>query len=150
MESYFNVNVYYKENKSHIKGFQSNSNLSAYLETNNNLFLNKSQTVSFSMNYRYGFPEYIATDKVKATSNLSLGMKGVFMDKKLVLTLYANDIFKTSQIKKTTYYKENESRFSNYEFTRFIRFSIKYNLGNSAITSKSTKPGNEEERNRAN
>lgn len=150
LESYFNVDVYYKENKSQIKGLSSNNFISANFNINNNLSLNKGKTFNITIISQYALPQYISTKKVKSYFNLGFGLKALFLDKKLMFSLYANDIFKTLEANlRTDYNKINKSKEILYQYPQFIRFTIRYNLGNSKLKSKAIKSSNEEEKNRA-
>ena len=148
-ESTLTLNLFYKENKSKIEGFNSNNTLSSSLETNNNLYLNRNKSAYFTIVYQYNFSQYDGTDKLKSFSNFGAGLKCLFLDKKLVLSLYANDIFKTFKYKVYSVYNQNKNKITDYEFSQNLRFSIKYNFGNNSIKSKSIKTGNEEEQIRA-
>ncbi|CVK16014.1 Outer membrane receptor proteins, mostly Fe transport [Apibacter mensalis] len=149
LESYLSLDVYYKENKSKVEGFKSNNIFSANFDINNNLFLNKGKTINLTILYQYALPQYMGTKKISSYSNFGVGIKTMFLDKRLILALNANDIFKTFEAKIKNDFKINKSQDTLYQYAQYIRFTIKYNLGNSTLKSKTLKSGNEEEKNRA-
>jgi hypothetical protein len=120
-----------------------------YFETSNNFILNKDRTLSLSLNYGVIFSGYVEYYKIKNLSNLGFGATVLLLKKKLSLSLYANDIFKTHKIKVVSYFSGIKTEFSNCEFRQSIRFSVRYSFGNNAIRTKNIKGGNEEEKGRA-
>jgi hypothetical protein len=117
-------------------------------ETSNNFILNKDRTLFLSLSY-WILSLNEGYNRIEKLSNLGFGATALLLKKKLSLSLYASDIFKTQKIKVVSYFSGIKTEFSNYEFRQSIRFSVRYSFGNNAIRTKNAKGGNEEEKGRA-
>jgi hypothetical protein len=150
-ESYNSVNIYYRKIESSLPQTLPNfSKWSAFLETDNTYILNKNKTFFISLNCWYQFSEYYAIYDTKGYSSLDLGMRVLFLDKSLSMSIYASDIFRTLKIKNTSSFNGIINNFQNYEDRQSIRISMKYTIGKNNFKSKNIKSSNEEEKRRAN
>ncbi|MDR2206692.1 MAG: TonB-dependent receptor [Flavobacteriaceae bacterium] len=150
-ESYNSADIYYKKIESRLpQTLPSFSKWSAYLETDNTYALNKNKTLFISLNYWYQFPEYYSIHEMKGRSSLDLGMRLLFLDKSLQMSIYASDIFRTLKMKNTSSFNGIINHFQNYEDRQSVRLSVKYTIGKNNFKSKNIKSSNEEEKRRAN
>lgn len=150
-ETNLTANIYYKKIESSLpQTLPSFSGWSAFFETENNYALNRDKTILLSLDYWCQLPQYEAVYKLSSMSSLDFGVKGMFMDKNLVLSLYANDIFRTLKVCNTFIINNIPQKFNNYEDRQSVRLSVKYSFGNSKVKSKSVNSSNQEEKQRAN
>ena len=67
-----------------------------------------------------------------------------FMDGQLSATLYANDIFRTSRNKVTTYYAIGSTSQNDYSYTQQIGLTLTYNFNVTSSKYRGTGAGNDE------
>ena len=67
-----------------------------------------------------------------------------FWKGRLTGTLYANDIFRTSRTKVTTYYAIGKTDQDVYQYTQQVGISLSYNFNASRSKYRGTGAGNEE------
>ena len=79
-------------------------------------------------------------------SNFSMGarMMNTFWDGRLTASLYANDIFRTSKNKVTTYYEIGLTAQSYYTYTQCVGLTLSYNFNATRSKYKGTGAGNNE------
>ena len=70
-------------------------------------------------------------------ANFSAGFKGAFLDNNLILSVYANDIFKQDFVKRKKVSVANTQHYNNYYDSRYLRISITYKWGNNKIKTDS-------------
>ncbi|AHF17755.1 outer membrane beta-barrel protein [Niabella soli] len=87
--------------------------------------------------------------KNTASWSLNIGFKYLLLDKRLVLGLNADDIFKKNYSTIKTVSQDIPQSFTQYYDTRQVRVSVSYNFGNKNISVSSRKVGNQEEKNRS-
>src|SRR5690606_9759448 len=116
---------------------------------NNDFTLNQSQTLFFNIRYSYVTKGVDNLDYNSAFSQLNASFKGLFLDKKLTVTLYANDILSSSRITYTGYSNGLKSEFRNYYDNRYVTLSLAYNFG-KAFRKENHSNKNNEDLNRAN
>lgn len=117
--------------------------------TNNTVTLNHSKTFFSSIYFNYNLPSsnnyYITT----SSWTLDIGFKYLLLDKRLVLGLNADDIFRKNYATIKTVSQGIAQSFTQYYDTRQLRLSISYNFGNKNISVSSRKAGNQDEQNRS-
>ncbi len=86
---------------------------------------------------------------VAAMSNLSVSLQFYLLEKRLKLTLRANDVLKTEADRITTSSDGVFQDIKLYYDARFYGFVLRYSLGNSNILQRKNKIGNQDERSRA-
>ena len=125
-----------------LKGFSSS------ISTSNDFSTKKIKGFSINIGYSYTFEgkNYIF-DTGKA-SNLSGAIQYLLLDKRLKISLSANDIFKDSaEILKATV--NDVYQTARYYFdSRTVSLSVAYSFGNNNISAKRHRTGNSDERNR--
>ena len=67
-----------------------------------------------------------------------------FLQGRLAATLYANDIFRTSRTKVTTYYAIGQTAQDVYNYTQCVGLTLNYNFNATRSKYKGTGAGNEE------
>ena len=139
-ESIITANVYYKKIKSTLpQTLPSFKGWTAFFETENNFTLNKEKNLSLSLDYWCQLPEYDAIYNKKSLSSLDLGFKAMFLNKNLVLSIYASDIFRTLKIKNSSSFNLIVNNFQNYEDRQSIRLSVGYTIAKNDFRNKSIK-----------
>ncbi|WP_316805859.1 outer membrane beta-barrel protein [Pedobacter agri] len=142
--------VFYSVSNSSI--IQTLSNLEgagAYFSTLNQFTFNKSKTILADVNFWYQFPTVEGLNENKSQCNLDFGFKTLLLNKKLQLSLNANDIFKMNKYRYSSLINNIRQEYSNYYDARQIRFTARFNFGNEKIKSQERKAGNDEERRRS-
>ena len=67
-----------------------------------------------------------------------------FWNERLSCTLYANDVFRTSKTKVTTYYEIGKTSQDLYSYTQCVGLTLSYNFNATRMKYKGTGAGNEE------
>ncbi|RZK19361.1 MAG: TonB-dependent receptor [Pedobacter sp.] len=143
--------VFYSvSNSSIIQTLSKLKGTGAYFSTSNQLTLNKTKTLLADVNFWYQFPTVEGLNENKSQCNLDLGLKTLLLNKKLQLSLNANDILKTNKYRYSSLINNIRQEYSNYYDARQIRFTARFNFGNEKIKQLERKAGNEEERRRSN
>ena len=126
------------------KGF--NSTVSSYNDFN----LNKDKTMTAGLNFWYEFPGVNGVFNKKSASSLSLSVRYLLLDKKLNLSIRANDIFKGA-VDRTDANINNVYQTAKYYYdNQYFQFAMSYKFGNKKIRVKRQRTGNREEKNRTN
>jgi outer membrane receptor protein involved in Fe transport len=150
-ESVNSIDVYYDKTTSLFPEYMDDTKgFGGFFQTNNTFTLNKNKTFFLSLNYWFIPTQYEELVKFRNRSNFALGARALLLDKKLTVAMYASDIFRTFKMKGNYYFSGIKDEFSNYEYEKSIRLSIRYTFGNNNIKTRNIKSGNEEERGRAN
>ena len=71
-------------------------------------------------------------------------MQKTFCKGRIAATLYANDIFRTSRTKVTTYYEIGQTAQDYYNYSQQVGLTLSYNLNATCSKYKGTGAGNEE------
>lgn len=121
-----------------------------YFYTNNTFNLNSKKTVSATLAYWYDYPSRYGEGEMSEHSRLDLGIKFLFLDKKLSVSLNVNDIFNDNISTFRESSKGIDQSFRQSYDTRRFRLSLNYKFGNQNLKVNKAKSGNEEERERAN
>lgn len=150
-ENIISANVYYRKVKSSLpEAMAGFKNWSAFFKTNNDFSLNKKKSLFGSVNYWYQMSDYYSINKTKAYSSTDLGLKAILFAKRLSMSLYASDIFKTSKIRTLSTFDGIINSFENYEDRRSVRFSVRYTIGKNNFKQKTIRNSNTDEKERAN
>ena len=67
-----------------------------------------------------------------------------FMEGRLNVTLFANDIFRTNRNKLTTYYAIGSTAQNDYSYTQQVGLTLSYNFNVTGSKYKGTGAGNDE------
>lgn len=119
-----------------------------YFTSNNTAYLNSSKTWTAQVDFWYQPSLKVGIWEVTEVYALNLGMKYAMLDKKLNLSIYANDIFKTGSQTASTNTNNVNQKYYNYYDQRYFNLGVSYSFGNSKIKVRDHQGGNAEERNR--
>lgn len=151
LNSFLHTQVYYSDTEFNNEVDESlignEQNGFTYTLTNNNSFmLNKSKTLFADLSLWYSSPNNSGLHRQESRYSVSLGMRALFMDKKLQIAANVYDLFKTSNPDIITTYNGGIRRIANvYNDNRYFNLSISYNFGNQKIRSVKRQGGNDEE-----
>ena len=147
---YAAADVYYSSTDSKIPvALQYLSGWNGIFNISNDFTLSDQKTLLFNISYYYVTNGVDNLDYNSSTNQLDASIKWFLLDKKMILSLYANDIFSSDRITYTTYSNNIKNSFSNYYDQRYVRFSVVYNFGKSFDTNNRQNK-NQEELNRTN
>lgn len=143
--------VFYNVSKSAIVQTQANlSRMGAYFSTSNQFTINKSKTVLADVNFWFQFPTAEGLNEIKSQYNLDFGVKTLLLNKKLQLSLSANDLLKSNRYRFSSLINNIKQDYNNYYDARQLRITARFNFGNEKLKQTDRKSGNEEERRRSN
>lgn len=143
--------IFYTVSKSAIVQTQATlSRMGAYFSTSNQFTINKSKTVLADVNFWFQFPTAEGLNEVKSQYNLDFGVKTLLLNKKLQLSLSANDLLKSNRYRFSSLINNIKQDYNNYYDARQLRITARFNLGNEKLKQTDRKSGNEEERRRSN
>jgi len=77
---------------------------------------------------------------------VNIRIRKSFWNNRLTAALYANDIFRTSRIKTTTYYETGSTAQNVYNYTQQIGLTLGYNFNTTRSKYRGTGAGNDERR----
>ncbi|AZA90724.1 Outer membrane receptor for ferrienterochelin and colicins [Chryseobacterium nakagawai] len=150
LESTIFVNGYYTKAKSYDPsilpvppGYSANVNI------DNSFFLNKDKTVTFLLGLWGSLPNRDGNTYYYTNASLYTGLKLAFMDKKLLVNLYLNDVLNTNREKGMEYYPDYNVDYQYKGITRNVHLSLTYKFGNNNVKG-ATKQVKFEDSNRAN
>ena len=154
LKPWWNLNcsadIYYSSTNSKIpQALQFLSGWNGIFNINNDFELNKSKTLLANLNYSYTTKGVSYLDYNSSANQLNASLKWLLLDKKMVVSLYINDIFGSNRFTYGTFSNDIENSFRNYYDERFFRLGITYNYGkkNKAFERENK---NKEEINRTN
>ena len=100
--------------------------------------LDKKSDWNVEIGHQYNSPSIQGTFTISGFSSTYMVMNRTFLSKKLEVSLFFNDIFKTSQQKVSTKYANQDNYFLDYTDTQNFIISIKFNFGNQAVKNVKT------------
>ncbi|MCP1995474.1 TonB-dependent receptor [Flavobacterium sp. HSC-61S13] len=126
--------------------YEAQNGLNVYISSNNSFKITNKLTAEVNgyINSKSHYMIYV-TDP---SATLDFGVSYKMIDDNLKMTFNIYDIFRTSTSKSYTQSGTNKIIYKNYYANRYANLAISYSFGNKNIQSKTTKSGNEEERNR--
>jgi len=95
--------------------------------------LNKPSDWNLELSHQYFSPSIQGTFNISHFSSTDLIMNRKFLNKKLELSLYFLDIFKTQGTKISTKYADQDNYFLDYQDSRKLVFTLRFNFGNQRI-----------------
>ena len=152
--NWWNVNlygtVYYSSTTSKVPvTLQYLKGWNGEFSVNNDFTLNNSKTLFFNLRYSYVTKGVDNLDYNSAFDQLNASFKGLFFDKKLIVSLHGNDIFSSNRATYTGYSNGIKNAFMSYWDSRFVRLSLAYNFGKT-FQKENRQSKNSEELNRTN
>ncbi|NIF04225.1 TonB-dependent receptor [Chryseobacterium sp. Tr-659] len=149
LESSIFLNGFYAKSKSYDSSITpAPAGYSANLNIDNSIFLNKEKTVTFMLGLWGSLPNRNGNTYYYANSSLYTGLKLAFMEKKLLVNFYLNDILNTNREKGIEYYPTYNIDYQYKGITRNVHLSLTYKFGNNNVKG-ATKQVKFEESNRA-
>lgn len=118
------------------------------IETNNTFQLNRSETMMAELLFAYNSAQQSDFDQERYCYNIDAALKALLFRKKLVVTLSAEDIFRTD-IWQTTNLYNGTFQYAYFD-SRLIRLAFTWKFGNEHIKEKRQRNTNQEEAGRAN
>lgn len=101
--------------------------------------LTLSKSLSGQITARYASPQIIVQGKKQEKYSIDLGVRKMFMDRKLTVNLNVRDLLNTNKDKSTTSGIGFNQSSESYFHTRMINLSISYNFGNAKPKKDNTK-----------
>lgn len=120
-----------------------------FFSISNDLILNKEKTFMLNLSYNYTTKGVDNLDYNTSHNQLNASLRALFLEKKLVISLYANDIFSSNRPTYITYSNSIKNSFRNYYDGRFFRLSVTYSFGKQ-FNRENRETKNSEEFNRTN
>ena len=105
-----------------------------------------SPTLMGMVNINAGTRSYSGFQMIREQFSMSLMLRKSFNKERWVLTLSANDIFKTARERWTMYGMGTETSKNCYNYNRNISLRVTYNFNNTRTKYKGTGAGNEEKK----
>ncbi|MEO8253999.1 MAG: outer membrane beta-barrel family protein [Flavobacterium sp.] len=99
--------------------------------------LNKANDWKLEIGNKFNTPSIQGTFDISGSSNTYVIMNRKFLNKNFEVSLYLNDIFKTTGEKVSTNYANQNNYFLDYRDTQSFTVNLKYNFGNQSV--KNTK-----------
>ncbi len=118
------------------------------IEISNTFILNKNQTLLAELGFDYDSRSQDDFDIEYSTANLTAGIKALFLNKKLTVSVSANDILRTDIWQMSNQYNGTYQR--SYFDSRMLRISLGWKFGNQAIKEKRERNTTVEESSRSN
>jgi len=139
------LSVYHTNATSAIKEVNDISGVGAYISVQNAIYFNSSKTIGAAINFWYQFPEVDHIAQADRYYKLDLGLKMTTRNKKWDLAFNANDVFMSSALAYSYTVNNIPQKFTNFQFNRFLQFSVNYRFGSKSNSETSRSSGNEEE-----
>ena len=133
--NYFKLHYYYNSTVV-LDGFNE------WFETDNSFFLNKSKTLSAELGAYYYTPRQKDYKRWGAMTNITLGIKALFLDKNLIVALEMEDLLAKAYWQQTNVI--NGTTEFSYDNSRGGRLSVTYKFGNKNVKGRRDRNVNEE------
>jgi hypothetical protein len=148
LESTGMASLYHTSARSAVSALRDDNLFSAYLSLTNNFSLNAAKTLSAGLSAWYQFADMDHIGRTDPYYRVDAGVKALLLQKRLSITLAANDLFNTSMPTVYTTVNNIPQRYVNFQFQRSVSLSFTYKFGNKGMKEKAHKEGNLEERER--
>lgn len=140
-------NYVYNESEIKADGYFAQNGNSFDFRANNSISFDKERRFQLFLNYSHNFPYHVGITYDDSYANFSAGFKGAFCNNNLLVSIYANDLFKQDLVKRKKVSVANTQYYNNYYDSRYLRISITYKWGNKKIKTN-YRPISFKERNR--
>lgn len=143
------LSVFYNSTKLLLPVDLTTSNgMGYYFNSNNTINLNADKTLQAQVDYFYQSKLNNGNWKLKPMHGLNIGMKYAMLDKKLNLSAYMNDIFRTSHLRAEATSDGVKQDYNMYNDNRYFTLGLSYSFGNSKIKVNERQGSNKEVINR--
>lgn len=122
----------------YLKGWNGEFSLS------NDFTLNKNKNFLFNVSYNYTTKGVDNLDKNSQFSQLDTSFKLMLFNKKLIMSLYANDILSSNRVTYTSFSNNIKTSYRNYYDERYFRLNVVYNFGKNFETNDRENKNKEE------
>lgn len=112
---------------------------------NQDFFFNEKKTYALSLRFFYVTKGVDGLDVNSEKYQFDASFKMLFLDKKLQLLLYGNDILRTSQMSYTGYSNGVRNEYMNYSDLRYVRLSVVYSFGGEVKVERRDNSNSEEQ-----
>lgn len=129
----FSANAYYTKSKNIIPQIVGQKSFNFYYSINNTVSLNSSKNVQLFMNYSQMLPGTFGNYKSDGYSMLDIGGKFSFMDKKIQINIFFEDVFKKAISQGQSIYADFIMKNRNYYDMRSFNISLHYSFGNNKV-----------------
>jgi outer membrane receptor protein involved in Fe transport len=148
LENNDQVSFYHTNAMSDISSIGNIQRFSAYLATNNSIYLNADKSLAIAINFWYQFPEVDHIGLSDPYYKLDIGIKASVFKKKLDLSLNLNDAFGSSATSVTSTIDGVPQRFTNFQLNRYMMMGLSYRFGSDGSKQETRDTGNQDERKR--
>jgi hypothetical protein len=146
-----NITFWYAKTSAHFQYIAPEySGWGAYFSANNYFNFNKEKTFFGELNFWYASPTKEQQNDISSSSALSASLRYLLLNKKLQISLTANDIFGTSISRGKNVTQGVLQTFRQNNDNQSVRFSVSYKFGNQNIYVHQNEGSNAEEKQRAN
>ncbi|WP_435135669.1 TonB-dependent receptor domain-containing protein [Formosa sp. A9] len=127
---------------------ESNKTWAMYSNFMNFFSLLEDQSLNIDVSILYMTPMINGSANVSSRAQIDLGVKKAFNNGKWVASLKASDIFRTTDFTVKNKYLNQDNAYYNRFDNQWIRFGLRYNFGNTKLTTneKEEKDLNERDR----
>lgn len=145
----FSADITYNESKTYTEYLNPNySGWGGTFSTTNTVILNTPKTLIIAINYSYNTTSKWSESISSTSSNINIGLKYLLLDKKMQLSLFANDLFNSETNTISSKSGAVTGNFKQFYDSPFVRLSISYKIGNGTKNVEKKELGNQEEKNR--
>lgn len=123
---------------------QSSSRLGFYVETSHTFTLDKAKTLMLQLHYAYFSGGQDDVDIQKPNSTFDFGGRVLLFRKKVTLSAFVSDLFKTDISEFTNVY--NGTYQHRYFDTRSLRIALGWKFGNNELKARKERKANEDTR----
>ena len=145
LNSFNNFNYYYNYSEPYIKNIIDVPNFNGYgIYISSKNVLKISNNTLLTLNFFQNFPMKEGIVKIYNRASLDMGIRLLFIDKTLQVSLSVNDIFAQNRNKVKEYYSNYNYQSLIYNDIRNINLTLNYNFGNKKVKNKNKKINIEE------
>lgn len=139
------VSVFYNSTKLILPiDLKTSNGMGYYFNSNNTIHLNADKTLQAQVDYFYQSKLNNGNWKLKPMHGLNLGMKYAMLDKKLNLSAYMHDIFRTSNLRAAATSDGVKQDYDMYSDNRYFTLGLSFSFGNSKIKVSERQGSNKE------
>lgn len=123
----------YNRSKGMSSEFQGLSGSAFSYRIDNTISLDRKKRMELFLNYMQTLPYKEGVTSAASFANCIVGIRCVFMDKRLALNVVANDIFKQSTNRGKMFTANSKQIYNNYYDARALKINIVYQIGAKKI-----------------
>ncbi|QDO93171.1 outer membrane beta-barrel protein [Formosa sediminum] len=141
-------------NKTYFEAIESGNSIetndmwSMYTNIMNFFSFTEDRSLSGEISVLYMSPMINGSSDISSRAQIDLGLKKSFNNGKWVASLKLNDIFKTSNFTVKNKYLNQDNTYNNKYDNQYFRFGLRYNFGNTKLSTNEKEEKEINERNR--